>query len=401
MNEKTKNLLIGIFVITACVILVSFILFLKPSVGDGKETLIVRFSNINKINVGTQVMFAGKPVGEVVSISEIPNARQQPTDILGRVYFYQLVLKIDSHVIVYNCDEISIQSSGLLGEKSIAIVPKAPPKGVIPKVVGTEPIYADSVDPLENAILELSELANSMEDTFNHVTKWLQDNGDSIASAIQSVEDVMDEMKITLISINQTTLIDDIDTAVQNFASTMQQANDALAQMHDQGVFNNLSIVMDNVRSASGSIDIITQDIADGTGTLGKLVKDDDLYLRTTAIMSKADTMMNDINHYGVLFHLNKQWQRSRSQRLDLLNALDTPCGFREYFQDEVDQINTSMARLSILITRAQCSGDRVNEELFRKDFAELLRLSKELSDNLRLYNEQLTEAHDQCKGKP
>lgn len=401
MNDKTKNLLIGIFVIAACVILVSFILFLKPSVGNGKETLIVRFSNINRINVGTQVMFAGKPVGEVVSISEIPNAREQPTDILGRVYFYQLVLKIDSHVIVYNCDEISIQSSGLLGEKSIAIIPKAPAKGVIPKIVGTEPIYADSVDPLENAIVELSELANSMEDTFNRVTKWIDDNGDTIAGAIKSVEDVMDEFKITLASVNQTTLIDDIDTAVQNFSFTMKLAGNALDQMHDEDVFTNLGIVMDHVRSASGSIDIITQDIADGTGTLGRLVKDDDLYLRTTAILSKADTMMNDINHYGVLFHLNKQWQRTRSQRLDMLNALDTPCGFRDYFQDEVDQINTSMSRLSMLIARAQCCGDRVNEELFRKDFAELLRLSKELSDNLRLYNEQLTEAHDQCQRCP
>ncbi len=401
MNEKTKNMLIGIFVIAACVILVSFILFLKPRVGDGKQTLVVRFSNIDKINVGTQVMYAGKAVGEVVSISEIPNAREQPTDILGRVYVYQLVLKIDSHVVVYNCDEIAIQSSGLLGEKSIGIIPKAPPKGVIPKVIGSDPIYADSVDPLENALLEVSELANTMEETFKNVTKWIDQNGDTMASAIQSVEDVMDEVKLTVAQINQNNLVDDISTAIQNFSCTMQLASEALAQMHDQAVFTNLSVVMDNAKTASASIDTITQDIADGRGTLGKLVKDDDLYLRFTAIMSKADTMMNDINHYGILFHLNKQWQRSRTQRLDLLNALDTPCGFRTYFQNEVDQINTAMARLSILIARAQCSGDRVNEDLFRKDFAELLRLSKELSDNLRLYNEQLTDAHDQCQGRP
>ena len=81
MGEQTKNMLIGIFVVAACFLIVSLILFLKPSVGDGKQTLYVRFSNINKINVGTRVMFAGKPVGEVVAIDEIYNARKAPSPI--------------------------------------------------------------------------------------------------------------------------------------------------------------------------------------------------------------------------------------------------------------------------------------------------------------------------------
>ena len=60
------------------------------------------------------------------------------------------------------------------------------------------------------------------------------------------------------------------------------------------------------------------------------------------------DTMMNDVNHYGVLFHLNKSWQRTRVKRISEMNALETPDSFKNYFQKEVDQINTSMARLSM-----------------------------------------------------
>ena len=52
MREQTKNMLIGVFILTACFLIVSIIMFLKPTVGDGKKTLYVRFSNINKINVG-------------------------------------------------------------------------------------------------------------------------------------------------------------------------------------------------------------------------------------------------------------------------------------------------------------------------------------------------------------
>ena len=124
MIDYMKNMLIGLFVVVACALIVGIILFLEPSVGDGKEKLIVRFSNINGLSLGTRVMFAGKPVGEVVAIEQIPHAREQPTDELGQVYFYQLVLNIDSSVHVYNTDEITVQTSGLLGEKSIAIVKK-------------------------------------------------------------------------------------------------------------------------------------------------------------------------------------------------------------------------------------------------------------------------------------
>jgi phospholipid/cholesterol/gamma-HCH transport system substrate-binding protein len=117
------------------------------------------------------------------------------------------------------------------------------------------------------------------------------------------------------------------------------------------------------------------------------------MYLRATAILSKADTLMNDVNHYGLLFSQNKGWQRQRLQRVTALNALDSPQGFRQYFEREVDQINTSMSRLSMLIDKANQTPEEAeiqNNDQFRKDFAELMRQSRELSDNLRLYNQQL-----------
>jgi phospholipid/cholesterol/gamma-HCH transport system substrate-binding protein len=129
MGEKTKNLMIGIFVLSACALIIWFIMFLKPSVGDGKKTYYIRFSNINKINVGSRVTFAGKPVGEVVEIREIYQARDHATaDKLDRIYFFELVLKVDSTVNIYDTDEVALQTSGLLGERSVAIIP-SPKKG--------------------------------------------------------------------------------------------------------------------------------------------------------------------------------------------------------------------------------------------------------------------------------
>lgn len=130
MSNSVKNLLIGLFLLAGLGVFVGFILFLRPSVGDQKQTLYVRFSTINKVNIGTRVLFAGKAVGEVAQINEIYHAREtQPSDQLGRLYFYQLTLKLDSSVHVYSTDEISIQTSGLMGKNRLPLFLKHPLKG--------------------------------------------------------------------------------------------------------------------------------------------------------------------------------------------------------------------------------------------------------------------------------
>lgn len=393
MGEQTKNLLIGLFTCAAIALAISIIMFLKPSVGDGKELLYVRFSNINKINVGTRVVFAGKPVGEVIAIKEIQDARAQPTDSLGRVYFYELTLKLDSHVKVYNTDEISLQTSGLLGEKSIAIIPKAPPKGVIPKQILTEPVYAESVDPIENAFVELSQLANDMEVTFTEINSWLVQNEDNLAFAVKSFGSSMDAFNKTLTDINELHVVNDVKSALTSFAITMCDIHQAMRQMQQKHLFTNLGDVIGNAKT-------ITQTIEEGKGTIGKLIKSDDLYLRVSSLLGKVDTLMNDINHYGLLFHLNKGWQRTRTKRMQLLENLDTPCSFKTYFEEEIDTIQTSMSRLSTLIDKAEEEKDTetlMQSPQFKKQFAELLRQSQALSNHLQLLNEDLETTKTPC----
>ena len=371
-------------------ILVGLVFFLHPSIGDEKQTIYVRLSDINKINVGTRVLFAGKPVGEVSAVTEIYHAREtQPTDELGRIYFYQLTLKIDSGVHVYSTDEITLQTSGLLGEKSIAIIPKSPPKGVVPQMITDKtPFYADSVDPIENTFSKLSDLGTTLNSSLSTFTNWFDLNKENLSHAICSFGNAMSEITTATHTVNEENVIPEIKKGAEKFTSAITKVDDALTLLNQEGVFTNAGTVMTNLSS-------ITQEIADGQGTLGKLIKNDDMYLRLTAIMSKADTMMNDINHYGILFHLNKAWQRSRTKRMTVMNAVDTPVAFKNYFQTEVDQINTAMARISMLVEKAQVDGSKkvLESPKFRENFAELLRQVDEMSDNLKLYNEQLSEA--------
>ncbi len=319
MSEQTKNLLIGLFVIAACVVIVSFIMFLHPRVGDMKKTYYIRFSDINKINVGTRVTYAGKPEGEVTAIREIFHAREQPSDTFGKLYTYELVVKVDSAVTIYNTDEISLQTSGLLGEKSVAIIPKAPKPGEKSfPLPPDQPIYAESGDPLENTFEKLSEVADDMQLVLKQVNHWIADHGEEVASTIKSAGNFMDEADTLLATVNNENLVYDVKDAIANFSKLTQDIDTSINQLTDDQFFINLSSTM-------SSIDSVTQDIAAGKGSLGKFLKSDEFYLDVTSLINKANTMMADINNYGLLFHLNKSWQRTH-QKVEYNNTNLVEC---------------------------------------------------------------------------
>lgn len=400
MLSQAKNMLIGLFVVVACGLIVGIVLFIEPSIGDGKQVLNIRFSNINGITTGTRVTFAGKPVGEIVEINTIPNARNQPSDELGQIYYYQLVAHIDSHIKVYTTDEISLQTLGLLGEKSIAIIPKPVPKGMQPKLAtANTPLYANSVDPIESAFHQLSELSEKVEDAVDSIVAWIDNNGNALGSAVRSFDTAMKEFGTTMATINKENLISDVKVAINTFTSTTQKIQDVICEMEEDNVFKNIGISVDHFKDASISIDDILTNIKEGKGTLGKLLSDDDFYLKIMSVLNKVDIAMNDINHYGILFNMNKEWQRSRQKRITLLNALNTPNQFKDYFEKEIDMINTSMSRISLLIEKAEQTPEKqriLESSLFKKDFAELLRRVNELLDNLKTYNDQLENQEEE-----
>lgn len=403
MTDKAKNILIGLFVVASITIAVAMILFLEPKIGDGQKTLHVRFTNVAGIAVGTRVTFAGKPVGEVEHIRELENARNLP-DAMGRVYFYELSLKTDSSVEVYDTDEIAVRSTGLMGERSVAILPKAGPSA---KIITDKIIYANSTDPLENTFNQITKVANKMEGAIARVDSWFEENNKPISSTIKALESTLIRADETLASLDQ-------EQIIPTFRESADLLNDNLkiirTSLADDQILYHLSTLIENLDSASraftqdgapalSNLNQLSQDLVDGTGTIGRLIGRDDFYLHFSSLLSKAETLMNDINHYGLLFQYDKHWQRSRTKKANILKALDTPKEFRAYFEGEVDSITASLGRLSELMDRAEGFDDKnkiADSESFKKQFAGLLRHAQSLTDSIKLYNESLSDSNSE-----
>jgi phospholipid/cholesterol/gamma-HCH transport system substrate-binding protein len=399
MSEKLKNILIGLFALMAILIIVASALFLQPSIGDGQKTLNVRFSNISGINKGTRVTFAGKPIGEVKEILEVQNAREKSIgDKPSDIYFYELKLKVDSSVDVYENDIIAIQTTGLMGEKSIGIIPKA--HGNKSKLVTNEVILAKTVDSIENTARQISQLSEKAEKTLDNFNNWFEKNSQSITLAMDSISAILND-------VDNQKVITSVHRSINSFTQSLDTINSAMKIMEDNNTYDKLNILVDNVISTSDyiakegketlhNLNVLTNSLTQTTGSIGKLINSEDMYLKFNALFSKANTLLNDINQYGILFQYAKGWQRQRTKRANILESLSTPQSFQEYFENEIAEITSSLGRINRLVEKTEDPAAKANikqSKSYQNNFAYLLKQVESLLQVIKLYNENLSNA--------
>lgn len=394
--DQAKNLIIGVFAIAALTIVIFIILFLHPSTGNEGQTIYVRFSDIDKVNVGTRVTFAGKAVGEVSAINDIEDGRYGPRDSFGHLYVYQLTLLIDSSVEVYTTDEVSLRTSGLLGERSVAITPVAPPQGVVPKRVTKDDIlYAIEVGNVEDAVREFKVLADKFEETLTHVTETLEDvRKEEVIKHIGAVAKNLSDITLALNQPeNWAAIVENLQEMSSEIATRIPSTWDTLDATLDE-----FYVTAQNSSDFTKEMDNVVKNISKGEGSVGRLVMRDDIYVTLKGMLAKVETIADDVNHYGLLFQTDKGWQRLRSRRMNLLQQLSTPQEFRNYFNEEINQISTSISRVSMVLDEIDmtwpycCPYPLMDDPNFAKVFAELLRRVETMEESLRMYNVQLSE---------
>ncbi len=247
---------IGFMVILALALLTRALLFLHPTPGDEALILHVRFQNVDKISPGTRVTFAGKPVGEVKQVELLPEAFAPRTKANELIYPYELKLAIDSSVKLYKSDEISVKTAGLMGEHFIAIIPRPVLKESDLQPIGSDDIlYASQAGSVEETFGEISTVAKKADQTMEALICLVEKNQEGIFKTTEAIHRTAEELELLLKTINTS------------------------------------------------------------NGTFARLVKDPALYDALTASAQKIDTLLSDIQTYGMLFHLNRDWQREAYRR--------------------------------------------------------------------------------------
>ena len=288
-----------------------------------------------------------------------------------------------------------------MGERSVAILPKAPIPGRQAELVTNQTLFANSIDPLENAFTQVTRVANRMEQMITHFDDWFAINQQPLSEAVRSFGGAMGGVQTVLGTVDAEKLVpairESVDLLSKNLEFIRTSLDDDQLLQRIGSLANNLDKAADSFNSDGTqtlrNLNQISKDIVSGSGTVGRMIAGDDFYLRLTSLLTKGETLMNDINHYGFLFQYDKSWQRSRTKKANFLKALNTPQEFRTYFEGEIDTMTTSLGRLTELIGRAEDPEARnqiLQSDAFKRDFAVLMRQVQGLSDSIKLYNEGL-----------
>jgi phospholipid/cholesterol/gamma-HCH transport system substrate-binding protein len=234
---------IGAFVIGG-ILLFAIGLFLigeRRMLFQKKFTAYTEFSRISGLQPGAPVKVNGMGAGEVQAI-EVPSAPA------GK-FRVRLRIREDLHPLVRTDSLASIQTEGLVGGTFLFVnagsntAPALPDEGTIP---GREPF-------------EMADLMQQMSETVRMVNETI--------SALRG----------------------DVETAVGNVADTARQANDLLTEISDD-----VAAVSASSRRIMADTQGIIAGLQQGKGTVGRLIKDDEIYQRVVETARQAQGAVED-----------------------------------------------------------------------------------------------------------
>jgi phospholipid/cholesterol/gamma-HCH transport system substrate-binding protein len=277
------------------------------SITQSFRNLETEFSTVDGINIGSKVKMAGVQVGEVIDIELTPTGSAI------------IRISVDKDVPLANNVRAQIASTGLIGERFIALITEGTVDGALPKTavripsagtVSPEDIannFAKVSDDLQEITAslrhavggpensrKLAQIVTSFEGFSTRLDHLLGDEiqpgqigkiVDNLATFSDSLGadggDILTDMKASMESLRTilgsnegqaAEMVKNINTTASNLAEITERLKNgegALGRMlaEDGGMLNNFE-------SASGDIKEIAQKINSGEGTLGKLVND-------------------------------------------------------------------------------------------------------------------------------
>jgi len=277
MKVKTNELMIGVFVSTATLIVIFGILWL------GRSNFFVKGLHVNLIvpdaqglNVGDQVFYRGLSIGSVQS------AKLAEHGIL-------LKLKIERAAQIPRDSKFSIKEEDLLGGKAVDIQP------------GRSTEYLKTGDVVRgessSGIMNVVENSTKME---NRVNKVLA-NIDSLTGT-QTFTMIHSSLKMLNSTIKdaQTLLKQnrkDLSSAIANLntisSENREPLHNVLMTLSEKS--QALSDAITRTKSVSGRMDSILNNLQAGQGSLGKLFSNDSLYNNMNRSFAQLDSLLQDI----------------------------------------------------------------------------------------------------------
>lgn len=281
---KTE-LKVGIFAIFVVIIL-AYMTFKVSGLGVAWKkgyVLHVQFDNISGLDEKSRVKVAGVDAGVVSEVALVDGKAQ-----------LKLMMKPD--IVIYEDAKASLRMSGLLGDKYLALsAGTSSEKQLVNGDWIRDTESAADIDALANKLSSaasyISDLAEGMQEVFGHSEKKaIRETIHNLMLITKNLNEILIEERGPLhnILVRLESFSEALDEQGPGLITDLSDAARELKLMIEENRYA-LKSSMENIEMASESASAIAGRIERGEGTLGKLVKDDELYESVSSVTAKID----------------------------------------------------------------------------------------------------------------
>lgn len=299
----------------------------------------VLYDDVGGLQVGTDVKIHGVDVGTVASVELLPDEKEQvlvvmnldkdikipkdtraviaTTSVMGGM---DLMLKYDKPCSGANCAEVGSflkgETLGLIGsmvgtdnlvmyieqlEKTMLVLMDSIDQKFL-GVESTNPL-AKTLRNLDAATAGMVTASNSLNGLLNKEIKHTLGNLDNLTTTLDQNKGTLVSMLQNADTISSQLAAADIDKTIGAFKETLADLQKTLAAA---------TTTLDGVSATVGGI-------SNGEGTLGKLMKDEEMYYNLQRLINSADSLSNDIKDHPYRYVPFKN--RKKVKRFEKLDA--------------------------------------------------------------------------------
>jgi phospholipid/cholesterol/gamma-HCH transport system substrate-binding protein len=329
---------VGLFALVAISTLGYMFFVLSPAAFENREYGIyyTGLKNAAGIVSKTHVKTSGVSIGKVQSVVLDSNLTK-------------VTLEIDKEVPIPVGSKIEIRSVGLLGDVHIEVVRPADMSKLIEQG-GFIPQSDDSVD-MQTLVALVGDIARDIKKVTNSLanTVGTKEGEDSIRNIVQNIEKVTADLKVTTGTLKNVIgdREDDLQDVVTNVRAGVRDLREFSAGLKDvldkenrdkiDRILASFDDTMVDVKGAAKNINLVSEKIEKGEGTIGKLVNDDKALTEIEgairdirSVLSPATKLVVGVDYHNEIRrdessqHFFNVVFRTRPDRYYLLGLTDT-----------------------------------------------------------------------------
>ena len=297
MKRLSKEFLTGFIFLLSIVLLIYGIKFLKGiDIFNSNKTYFSIYSNVNGLQVGSNITLNGFNVGIVNDIILFNDNKELLVSFS--------LTKIDS---IPDNSNFKIINQDLMGTKGVSLI------------LGNSVSYANFGDTItssvENSLQDevnaqilplknkAEELIGSVDSLLTIVTAVLNKNTrENLSNSISSLDQTFLLMSKTMVKVDSLVYFNDnriskILSNIEAISSNINNNNNNIKQ-----IIENVSLITDSIAKSDiisfvQNINELTSNISNGKGSLGKLINDDAFYNNLEKSSSEMNQLIEDIKN--------------------------------------------------------------------------------------------------------